>query len=121
MKSGFTIFLLTLLVFIQTPAGQVLKLPVLIEHFINHKKQDNVSFIGFLKDHYSSNHNDADQREDEQLPFKNIKFFTMGYAIVPALVNTQVLIHLAADKKLIFPDSYAPQQHLASIFHPPKG
>ena len=120
MRTIVTIFLLVLLVSVQTPVGQLLKLPMLVEHFIKHRAQDNVSFIAFLQDHYSLDHNDADLPEDEQLPFKNILFFTIGYAIVTGVVKMQVSVSLAADKKVIFTDAYTPQQHVAIIFHPPR-
>jgi hypothetical protein len=108
------------MVSIQTPVGQFLKLPLLIEHFIKHQKQDGVSLFGFLQDHYSPDHNDADVPEDEQLPFKNITFYSIGYAIVPGVIKSTVFVKLPADKKVIFPESCTPQQHLGSIFHPPR-
>ncbi len=120
MKTAATIFLLVLMVSIQTPVGQLFKLPLLIEHFIQHQKKDGVSLIGFLDDHYSSNHHDADLPEDEQLPFKSITFYAIGYAIVPGVIKANVLIPVPADNKVIIPDTYTPQQHLASIFHPPR-
>ena len=120
MRAIVTIFLLVLLVSIQTPVGQLLKIPMLVEHFIKHQTRDHVPFIAFLQDHYSSDHSDADLPEDEQLPFKDIPFFTIGYAIVPGVVKMQVLVSLAADKKVIFTDTYLPQRHLAIIFHPPR-
>ena len=120
MKKCAAIFLLVLLVSIQTPAGQVFKLPILIEHFMNHQRQDGVSLLGFLQDHYAPNHHDADLPEDEQLPFKNITFYTIGYAIVPGVIRTTVFVEPTGNKKVIFPETYAPQQHLGSIFHPPR-
>jgi len=115
-----TIFLLTVMVSIQTPLGQLFKLPLLIEHYIKHQKQDGVSLIGFLKDHYASNHKDADLPEDEQLPFKNITFYSMGYAIVTPIIETNAGTPLYTKNKIIFPDTYTIQQHLGSIFHPPR-
>ena len=83
MKFLTTIFLLVLLVSIQTPIGQLFKLPLLIEHFIKHQKQDGVSLFSFLEDHYVLVHNDADRQEDERLPFKNISFYSISYEVVP--------------------------------------
>jgi len=120
MKSAVTIFLLVLMVSIQTPVGQLFKLPLLIEHYIKHHKQDGVSIIGFLEDHYSTDHNDGDRQEDEQLPFKNITFYSMGYAIVTPIVQANVFAPLPTEKKIVFPGTYTPQQHLGSIFHPPR-
>jgi hypothetical protein len=120
MRTATTIFLLILVGSIQTPLGQFFKIPMLIEHFNKHQQQGDVSLIGFLQDHYSSDHNDADLPEDEQLPFKNIPVYSIGYAVVPDAVRTHVFICLPRDKKIIFPETYTLQQHLDSIFHPPR-
>ena len=120
MRSATAIFFLVLLVSIQTPVGQLFKLPNLVEHFAKHQRQDGVSLMDFLQDHYTSSHDDADLPEDEQLPFKNITSYTIGYAIVPGVIKTNACIRLHADKKVIVPDTYTPQQHLSSIFHPPR-
>ena len=64
-----------------------MKIPVLIEHFYKHNKQDGVSLLEFLDDHYSSDHNDSDQTEDKQLPFKSIILQTVGSAIVPGIIK----------------------------------
>jgi hypothetical protein len=108
------------MVSIQTPLQQLFKLPLLVEHYLKHQQRDKVSLLGFLEDHYAADHKDADLPEDEQLPFKNITFYTIGYAIVTPSIQANVLVPLPAEKKVIFPDSYTPQQHLASIFHPPR-
>lgn len=120
MKTVISIFILVIMVSIQTPVGQFFKLPLLIEHFIKHQKQNGVSFIGFLNDHYSSGHTDNDLPEDNQLPFKNITFHTIGYAIVPGIIKATIILSFHGEKKVVFPETYAQQQHLASIFHPPK-
>ena len=120
MKNAAVIFLLALMVSIQTPVGQLFKLPLLVEHYIKHQKQDAVSLIGFLEDHYASNHDDADQPEDEQLPFKNKAFFSMGYAIVKPFIQADLSAPLSTERKIIFPGTYTKQQHLGSIFHPPR-
>jgi len=120
MKSAATIFLLILLASIQTPIGQLFKLPLLVEHFIQHRNQDGVSLFGFLEDHYATNHNDADLPEDEELPFKNVKFHSIGYAILTLPVHADVPASFPGDKKIVFPNTNMPHQHLASIFHPPR-
>lgn len=120
MRSVVAILLLVLIVSTQTPAGQLLKLPLLIEHFIKHQKQDSSSLIGFLADHYTTHHNDADRPEDEQLPFKNSIVHSIGYAIVPSAIKANIFIPLPTDMKFSFLDAYVPQQHLTRIFHPPR-
>lgn len=120
MRTAATIFLLVLVVSTQTPVGQLFKLPLLIEHFIKHQKKEGLSLIDFLAEHYTSNHSDADRPEDEQLPFKNISFNAVGYAIIPTSIKTNTVVTSSEDKKINIPETYTPQQHLVRIFHPPK-
>ena len=117
---GAAIFLLLLMVSIQTPIGQFLKLPLLIEHFSKHQKQDNLSFYGFLSDHYTPGHNDADLPEDEQLPFKSFVFYSIGNAIVTPTIHANVAIETRPVKKIASLYTYTAQQHLVCIFHPPR-
>jgi len=120
MKSAATIFFLVIMVSTHTPMGQLFKLPLLIEHYIKHQAQDDVSLFAFLVDHYTTDHNDADLPEDEQLPFKNITFYSIGYAIVTPVIQANEFTPSPIDKKVIFHDAYTPQQNLFSIFHPPR-
>ena len=55
-----------------TELGQVLKLPVLVQHFIKHKQEDKtITFFAFLNMHYAHGDvKDADYDEDMKLPFK---------------------------------------------------
>lgn len=108
------------MVSLQTPFGQFLKLPLLVEHFKKHQKLENISLMHFLEDHYTTEHQDSDQPEDEQLPFKNQMLYSIGYAILTpvALSNTVALL---PDKiKIVFPDKDIPQEQAGSIFHPPR-
>ena len=74
----------------------------------------------FLKDHYRSNHNDADLPEDQQLPFKDITLQSTVIAVVPAAIKTAAVTSTLLEEKMAVIDFYTPQQHLGSIFHPPK-
>jgi hypothetical protein len=120
MKKAAAIFLLVLLVSIQTPIGQLFKFPLLVEHFMKHQKQQGISLLGFLEDHYATNHQDTDLPEDQELPFKNVAFYSIGYAIVTPFIQAKTITPLPAEKKVFIPHFYTPQQHLASIFHPPR-
>ena len=61
-----------------TEIGELLKLPNLIHHFFehhDHKGENNISFIDFVKSHYNDNqkHSDTDKHDEHQnLPFKTI-------------------------------------------------
>ncbi len=67
-----------------TPASEVLKLPVLIEHYLEHQKEaPEMGFWEYLALHYLSGiEYDADYARDMQLPFKNI---SLASILLPAL------------------------------------
>ena len=120
MRPAIAIFLLLLLTVTQTPLGQLAKLPLLLEHFSKHKKESNMSLTQFFGAHYFTDHNDGDRSEDEKLPFKTIILQTIGFAIMPVVACAGMPVSFMVPPKLMLPDFYAPQQHLFSIFHPPR-
>lgn len=120
LKKSAAIFLLVVLVFVQTPLGQICKFPVLIEHYLKHQRTEGLSFAHFLEEHYVSHHDDADLPEDQQLPFKNFTLHSMASAIVASGFQSASPAILAIEEKAIFAKVYIPQQMLSRIFHPPK-
>lgn len=53
--------------------GQLLKLPVLVHHFIEHNhKEKAITFFTFLNEHYfsSESHPDNNKHDHQNLPFK---------------------------------------------------
>lgn len=67
-------FLLGTYLLVSTPAVEVLKLPVLLEHYLEHRAEaPEMGFGEYLKLHYFSGiEYDADYARDMQLPFKSI-------------------------------------------------
>jgi hypothetical protein len=120
MKSAISIFFLFLVVSVQSPFGQLFKLPFLVEHFMKHRTDQSVSLATFLDDHYISHHHDADLPEDEQLPFKDINFYSFGYAVVPGALQSKVMVLARTETRLILPQIFTLQQHTGSVFHPPR-
>lgn len=112
--------LLAIFLSAQTPLGQIFKLPLLIEHFYEHKQQSGVSLISFIIDHYSHEHHDADRSKDQELPFKTIVLGSIGSAIVPASLQSDFSIQPGCPQKVAVNDVHNPQQHLCNIFHPPR-
>jgi hypothetical protein len=55
-----------------TPLKELVKLPLLVQHFVKHKHENKkIGFIDFLKMHYfNEDPKDADYEEDMKLPFK---------------------------------------------------
>ena len=120
MKNAVSIFFVILLLSAQTPLGQLLKVPLLIEHYLKHQRAEVVSFAAFLKEHYDPDHNDADMPEDEQLPFKDIAVQSIGYALFASDLTTNVFVPSPVEKVIVFSDANPPRNYLDSIFHPPR-
>src|SRR5687767_5646074 len=104
MRTSFSIFLLVLMLGTNTPLGQLLKLPLLVEHLYDHKKDDGISLLEFFNDHYSNEHRDADQSEDDKLPFKTITLQSIGVAIVPGTIKAETLLSSVVSIKIMSRD-----------------
>jgi hypothetical protein len=124
VKKGAAIIFLLLMVLTQTPAQQLLKLPVLLEHFREHKKEDpHVSFAAFIKLHYfSGNPRDADYDRDQQLPFRECDVLLTGTAIdLPqpsiALDPLQYVVHPSWP---LFDVNFYSSMHRFDVWQPPK-
>lgn len=69
MKKLGIIFFIAIHMLSTTEMGQLLKIPVLISHFIEHKQQDRMSISEYLVHHYGGHEKDADWDTDMTLPF----------------------------------------------------
>lgn len=77
-----------------TELHELFRLPLLIEHFLDHKEEDNnLGLFDFLQQHYTSENNDSDSDEDEQLPFKSredgIQHTSLSTVILPEAFDFQ--------------------------------
>lgn len=104
---------------------QLLKLPVLAEHFMEHRQLDeHLSLAGFLYMHYTDHDlNDNDQDRDMQLPFKshdNCGFMNLQF--LPAQIETASL-HIppvTIPNVTIYKHSDIQSSYLSAIWQPPK-
>jgi hypothetical protein len=74
MKKHLILFLVSIVYLITTTEfKQLLKLPVLVKHFIEHNQKFNqISVLDYIIIHYSEEIiNDGDSERDMQLPFKS--------------------------------------------------
>lgn len=73
MKKSVSIIFLLIYLFSATELSQLVKLPTLVEHFTEHKQQnENMSFWDFLCIHYAGKFSkDNDYEKDMKLPFKS--------------------------------------------------
>ncbi|MCE9540348.1 MAG: hypothetical protein K8R85_14200 [Bacteroidetes bacterium] len=73
MKKLIAISFVFVFLYANTEMHQLLKLPVLVHHYLEHcKEANNSSFVGFLYNHYNSEkpHSDNDHHDHQNLPFK---------------------------------------------------
>ncbi len=109
-----------------TPLGQLCKLPMLIEHYQEHQKENkDISFLSFLKMHYfNGDPKDADYEDDMKLPFKTIDVNTALLAFVafenPTFkLERSIFIELRVNKTTSS-DSWHTNKYLSAIWKPPR-
>lgn len=125
LKKRITFTILLLYLFSATEFRELIKLPVLFQHFNEHKQlNQNLSFFGFVYDHYNSiPHTDNDQERDDQLPFKNID---MSSFLTPAIpVSTlnyfEKAVRIIVKNDLFdYTEGHIPGPDSGKIWQPPK-
>ena len=119
------IFLTLIYLISTTELNQLLKLPILVEHYSEHKEQDQkISFFKFLSMHYASGDvKDKDYDKDQKLPFKSHDGCVI-MSVVCAFVNahTPFIKQVYNNDKLYsaYSEFFVSSAHLSSIWQPPK-
>ncbi len=126
VKRFTAIFFLSTYLLSVTELHQLVKFPVLVEHFIEHKgKNQNLSFVDFLGMHYSQqNEKDADYDRDMQLPFKShdgcsTAFLSAFLHSLPTGLSNKPAPASSCEYSE-YSDEFLSQTYLASIWQPPK-
>lgn len=127
MKKLIPLSFLVLFISLNTEFCQLFKLPALVQHYLDHKKEDSSeTFWHFLSQHYSSkiNHSHPDNHHDhERLPFKtddcsilhvNLAFIPSIQPSAPAPVNSTKGENAI---QVVLPNYFG---YSGSIWQPPK-
>lgn len=70
MKKMLSLLLITLYLVSTTELYQLLKIPTLVEHYLEHKAiNPDMPMVAFLKTHYDHPTKDGDYGKDQKLPF----------------------------------------------------
>ena len=87
MRKKLALLLISLHILGNTEAGQVFKLPQLLAHYAQHKKQDpSLGFIDFFTMHYGGDDGThADDDQDQQLPCHNMHHITATVVYSPMI------------------------------------
>ncbi|HET7898995.1 MAG TPA: hypothetical protein VFL47_15020 [Flavisolibacter sp.] len=124
MRKATAIFFVLLLLLVQTPLQQVLRLPVLLEHLREHQVlRSEISIGTFLVQHYLNGQpKDSDYERDMQLPFRATDILLINSTVVlPAQLEIAFPSTVYGEKTyfLYGPEDLAPR-HTTAVFQPPK-
>lgn len=124
VKRALVVFLTLAFMFSNTGFNQMLKLPVLLVHFGEHKKEKpQMSFAEFLHLHYvHGNVMDKDYEKDMQLPFKTVDFSFANLNIYHNLPHFEVKAPVLFTSSLvsIYHIFFISSSLLNNIWQPPK-
>jgi hypothetical protein len=126
VKKFISIFFLTIYLFSTTEAVELLKLPVVFQHYHEHKMMDkDMTFLAFLDMHYmhGSPHDD-DYDRDMQLPFKTCAhpiIATATYvAPVPISIAVPKVFYVEKKQPLIYNTTGYSFNYHSSVWQPPR-
>lgn len=126
MKKFVSIFLISAYLISTTEFYQVLKIPLLAEHFNEHKTlNEGTTFWNFLIMHYTNNDvKYADNDKDMRLPFKSHEGSV--HNVILSFIDNPVL-NILIKPVVTDLDEYKPQEdkyfnstYLSNIWQPPK-
>jgi len=112
-----------------TELYQMLKIPILIEHFFEHKSQNSaLSFRDFMTIHYNGNHlenhpHNDDYEQDQKLPFMahtNAPNFCF-VPTTPSQFDLKDRLYQYLKRKMpVLDEHYTGNNFLSSIWQPPR-
>lgn len=123
LKRGVAIFLLLSLVLTNTELHQVLKVPVLVSHYLKHRDSNSTySFISFILEHYSEAKSTNHDKDHERLPFKsNDCQNSMHYVLFFGVSNEiKSSITEVSKEQIKYTNSFYFSDCLNSIWQPPQ-
>lgn len=124
LRRLFSIFALLLMLATNSELYQLVKLPVLLEHYREHREGDGLNFWGFLQQHYfSGEQRQPDYERDMQLPFKTPHFIS-SISLLLAVPEQPIIGILPAPHTTEGGTSryseWLPATFLQDIFQPPR-
>lgn len=122
MKRIIAIFLISIFLCANTSIGQLFKVPNLVEHFKEHQNEigsKTISFVDFLKLHYSKN-SESNPQEHQDLPFKTLDNVVSVFTFSFSQYQFQFVKPLIENKKKFFYKKSFKSKLTTSIWLPPK-
>jgi hypothetical protein len=107
-----------------TELHQLVKLPFLVHHYVEHKEKYNQSLAEFLHLHYSTHHENENDYKDTRLPFKsheNCVVITLSPFFVSSPSSFSFNVFSSELKSYpLYSDNFSSSAFLSSIWQPPK-
>lgn len=109
-----------------TELGQLLKLPVLLHHYIVHNEEEgnSTSFVAFLYEHYvEENSHSSTNNEHHKLPFKSFDFsFAQTNFICEQPFNLKIKPDkiIPSKENILYSEAFSSSTVSSNIWQPPK-
>jgi hypothetical protein len=124
VKKAVVVFLTALFFISNTEFHELLKVPVLVAHYLEHKReQPDLSLAHFFSIHYNNtNTKDEDYARDSQLPFKAAEHLTTSITIFISHFHVKLPAPYFNHKTDLpfYRASFVSFQLLSNIWQPPK-
>ena len=126
MRKLIPILFLSIYLVSVTELHELFKLPQLVEHFMEHKSEDNkTTFLDFLVMHYSdSDHANQDGPEDTKLPFKShhdcVNLVNTGFVAFHSFCLVVKSTPIESKVYNTHSSDFISSAYLSSIWQPPK-
>ncbi len=125
MNKGTILLVLMSFLFVDTSFGQIMRIPVLVHHYLEHSKVHQESVIDFIIEHYTQDiQHDHDTHNDHaNLPFKSADYIlNLTLKIIsPASSSNNDIAQITLDNTIrIGQESRYYFSYLNSIWQPPR-
>lgn len=125
MKKIISISILAIYLISCTEFVQLLRLPLLVAHFVEHKQESKeISFGEFMLIHYVEEYSvNGDYEQDMNLPFKSVDGSAIQVvAFIPLLISSlqDKPIYTETGKFNPYAECFIDNAYLTSIWQPPK-
>lgn len=124
MTKILSISFLVVMLILQTPVCQLMKLPVLVEHYFEHKHADgdDTGILDYLAIHYLSDVKQGDYERDMQLPFKQS---SPSFLLIVYFTPRTIELPLSESQPIkrdhsFYHRSFHTTESLAKVWQPPR-
>lgn len=129
VKKAIAIFFMGIYMLSFSEFHQFLRMPVLVQHFVEHRQQDpRISLLAFLEEHYIHQYiQDEDYQRDNQLPFRAADCCIVNANSLPSCeCPHQAVVAVAAssiemkNEFILYDEDNHSLLTVADIFQPPR-